>query len=206
MRESAFCRMMAFAVVAALLLLIAGCGDDENPCSPTPQVYTFSFESSLDGWSAKAIDTDSPPIEWSIEQSSDRATDGTRSVKLYLENFNDKGKIWVERGFTVEPHANYRVAISFDFATSDWGQANLFQLIAGAIAKPAETFSDLVFQGSTGNGADYDAGFLWLDKHYELEVTSGESGMVYAIIGVWGTWETPRTYYVDRVRIEITKT
>ena len=29
-------------------------------------------------------------------------------------------------------------------------------------------------------------------------------GMIHVVIGVWGTWETPRTYYVDDVRVRLT--
>jgi hypothetical protein len=46
---------------------------------------------------------------------------------------------------------------------------------------------------------------VWLDKAYGLDVRSGSSGMLYVIIGVWGVWETPRTYYVDDVRIKFTE-
>lgn len=32
---------------------------------------------------------------------------------------------------------------------------------------------------------------------------SGNDGTLYIDIGIWGTWETGRVYYIDNVRITI---
>jgi len=183
---------------------VSGCGDEKScdPCCRTPFTYSFSFEDSFEGWTAKATDVDHPSVTWSIKRSSVIASDETTSVELYVENFNDASKIWIERGFEVEPNANYHVHLGYDFATRDWGVANHFRIIAGALDHPAEVGDDLIYQDYTGNGRNSDDGFVWLDKAYSLDVRSGSSGMLYVIIGVWGIWETPRTYYVDAVRIE----
>lgn len=190
--------------IALGLPALFGCSDDTNcdPCPGAPLTYMFSFEDSLEGWTAKATDIDHPSVTWSIKRSSAIASNGTTSVELYLENYNDQGKIWIERGFQVKPEADYHVHVGYDFATADWGIANHWRIIAGVIDHPVVDRHDLVYQDYTNNDRDQDDGFVWLDKAYGSDVRSGSSGMLYVMIGVWGIWETPRTYYVDAVKIE----
>jgi hypothetical protein len=165
----------------------------------------FSFENGLEGWAPKATDTDHPSVTWSIQSSPDRASDGTRSAKFELGNLNDAGKIWLEHPFTVQPNQSYRVRVQFSFGTGDWGDLNHWTIIAGVRNSPAVIRDDLTFQGTTANGEASDTGYKWLEKSYEFNVTSGADATLYVDIGVWGTWETYRAYYIDNVRINITE-
>lgn len=117
--------------------------------APSPPSATFSFENSLEGWTPKGTDLSSPPIEWSIEPSQDRASDGAYSAKFVLNNLNDAGKIWLERPFTVQPNQSYHVTVQFSLGTQDFGLANLFRIIAGVRPTPAVTRDDLTYQGET---------------------------------------------------------
>lgn len=163
----------------------------------------FSFEEDMQRWEAKALDLDlaNSTIEWSIARSQDRWKDGHSSLRFYLENWNDKGKIWIERRFAVEPNAWHQVSVRYAFASADWGDANFFVLITGVLQEPPRTPGELVYQGYTGNGAGSDVGYVWLDKNYSFSVESGSTGELYVVIGVWGVWETPRTYYFDAVEV-----
>jgi hypothetical protein len=38
-----------------------------------------------------------------------------------------------------------------------------------------------------------------------MRAVSDPGGRIHIVIGVWGTWETPRTYYVDNVRLLFTR-
>ncbi|MFL6518963.1 MAG: hypothetical protein ACJ8NS_01965 [Chthoniobacterales bacterium] len=165
---------------------------------------TFSFENGLEGWTPKGTDLSNPPIQWSIESSADRASDGTHSAKFELWNYNDAGKIWLERAFNVQPNQSYHVTVQFSLGTRDFGDVNLFPIIAGVRTAPAVTRDDLTFQGHTGNGEDNDAGYKWLEKSYDFHLLSAADGTLYVDIGIWGTWETYRAYYIDNVRITIT--
>lgn len=69
-----------------------------------PQAMTF-FERGFDGWTANGTDLDNPPDQWSIEPPQDMASKGKTSLKFYLDNVNDAGKIWIERSFNVEPQS-----------------------------------------------------------------------------------------------------
>lgn len=173
-----------------------------NP--PSNPLATFSFENGLQGWTPKATDVDNPSVTWSIEASADRASDGAHSAKFALANLNDAGKIWLERAFSVQPSQSYHVTVQFSLGTNDWGDVNHWTIIAGVRTTPAVTRSDLTYQGHTGNGESSDTGYKWLEKSYDFNLFSTGDGTLYVDIGVWGTWETYRAYYVDNVRITIT--
>jgi hypothetical protein len=183
--------------------VLASCADPVGNGAPDVEVTT-SFEQDWDGWVSEGIDLDDPPVAWNVSRSTDRATGGLWSARLDLENYNDKGKIWIRRAFTVRPGVAHRAEITFRFATSDWGFANLWTIIAGALAAAPTRADDLPYQDHTGNGEDMDTGWVWLSRAYEQRVVAGADGMIHVVIGVWGTWETPRTYYVDDVRVRLT--
>jgi hypothetical protein len=190
------CFISMFIIVA---LIFSGCIDD-NTIS-----YHFSFEENMNGWISDGTDLSNPEINWSIQPSNEMSVDGNKSMKFYLENLNDAGKIWIERIFQLDPNTKYIIRLSFRFATRDFGNVNLFRIIAGMSIKNPETYNDLIFQDYTGNQQDHDVGFVWMNKSYSLSLKTNETGIVYGMIGVWGTWETARTYYVDSVNISFSK-
>jgi hypothetical protein len=204
-RGDEFVKLYAIAVVlGALACIAAGCG--ETFTGPAANRYfVFSFEGSLEGWTKSGLDLDNPPVEWEISLSLDRARDGTSSVRFFVNNINDKSKIYVERAFAVDTSANYRVGVRYYLATSDWGQVNLWTLIAGATSHPVASASDLTFQGSTGNGYNSEVGPVWIYRAYEFDVKSSEAGKIYVQIGVRGDSEYARIYYLDAVHVSFTR-
>ena len=193
-------KLKSFSCFLILVLaLLTGCDASGIPSSGT---LTFSFEEDMEGWVANGTDLDNPPVEWSIERSTDIASNGKTAVGLYLNNMNDAGKIWIERPFDGEPNRNYQVHVEYGFSSADWGDMNLWTIITGVVPESAKT--ELVFQGNTGNNAKPEDGFVWLRKSYDFDVKSGPDGKLYVMIGIWGTWETARTYYLDNVSISFT--
>ena len=193
--------LISWLVVSCFLVTGCGCLLDWLGCV---ECESFSFEADVQDWQADGTDLGDPPIEWSVERSQELASDGTSSVKLWLNNLNDAGKIWIERAFAVEPDRRYRVRVEYAFASAAFGSVNLWRIIAGVAATSPETADDLTFQGDAGNGADSDVGYRWLQKRYTFDVESGPDGLLHVFIGVWGTWENARTHYVDDVRVCIT--
>lgn len=176
--------------------------------SPPSQSSTFSFEDGMQDWGTSGTDLEigEETLNWSIERSVEISTDGDASLKFYLDNMNDAGKIWIERRFDVNSDQEYRVKIEFDFATTDFGSVNLWRIIAGASHKSPETADDLMssYRDSTGNGHDSDVGYQWLTKEYEFSASSSSQGELVVFVGVWGTWETPRTYFIDNLTVTLT--
>lgn len=164
-----------------------------------------SFESGLGDWTAEGVDLDNPTVAWSVAGSTEEASTGSHSVKLTLDNVNGAGKIWIERELEVDSAQAYDVTISFDLGTADYGTVNLWKVIAGAHTAPPETAAELTFRDDTGNGADSDAGVRWVSKSYTVHTRSDDDGHLYVVVGVWGTHETARSYYLDNVHLQLTQ-
>jgi len=178
--------------------------------SPLPvysrgQTSFFSFEGSLQGWQPVVLDVQDggATADWSIAPSAGRADDGGFSLLFLLDNLTDAGKIWIQKPFLVEPNRKYKVKVSYSFATKDFGQLNLWRIITGVRTTPPQKAEDLVYQGESGHGSPSDIGYVWLDKSYDLEIESGPDGLLYVFVGVWGTWETTRGYYIDGLTVSI---
>ncbi|HUP00490.1 MAG TPA: hypothetical protein VM737_03090 [Gemmatimonadota bacterium] len=195
-------RRARLAIPLALLGLTACILDSEDPFFR--QTYSTSFESEFD-WNPDGTDLDDPPVVWSVERSDVFAESGDWSVRFILENLNDAGKIWMERAFELQPGATYDIEIAFDFASADFGDINLWTIIAGASDRDPETRDDLTFQEDTGNGSDTDVGHIWLPKRYMFTRTADSAGLVHVALGVWGTSEFSRTYFIDDVEITFTE-
>jgi hypothetical protein len=187
-------------LLVCIPLILAGCSTLQ-----IPKQTEFSFEQGMDGWVAQGTDLSNPAVEWSIERSGDMASEGDTSLKVYLNNLNDAGKIWIQRPFDVDSDSYYQVHVDYDFASADYGDLNLWTIITGAVLGPPTKADELVYQRDTGNGADKDEGYKWLHKTYTFDMRTGPEKEIYVIIGVWGTWETARTYYIDNIKVTTVK-
>jgi hypothetical protein len=201
-------RVMSLVILAAVAGFSGCTGAGTGPEDP-PLSYEYWFEDGLDDWVVRAMDTElgDGHIEWSIEPSIQLARRGQWSVKYFMNNLNDAGKIWIERPFEVEPQGRYSVRVRYEFATADFHDINLFRVITGVLPDSPGDTEALVstYQDQTGNGYDTDVGFRWLNKDYTFTATAGVDGQLHVLIGVWGTWETHRTYYVDDVHITLSR-
>ena len=135
------------------------------------------------------------------------AKNGNTSLKFFLLNQNDKGKIWIEKALAVEPNQIYQVGVEYAFASTNPGQVNPFIIITGVLKSHPKTPRDLyaAFKDDDSNGSGSNVGFVWLDKKYDFTVRSDEHGVLYIVIGVWGTSEVGRIHYFDDVHLSITK-
>jgi hypothetical protein len=195
--------MLALSFCVAAVAGAFAC--DGGATGPSGEVrFLTGFESGFDGFAPDGADLDDPPVEWSVERSNDRAESGAWSVRLQLENLNDAGKIWLERAFELEPGRTYDVELAFDFASADFGDINQWTIVAGASGEDPEDREDLVSRDDTGNGADADVGYVWERKEYAFAAETGGDGALWIHLGVWGTSEFARTYFVDDVEIVIT--
>jgi hypothetical protein len=195
-------RRLGFLFVLCTIVYVACADDTTGPDGVV--VFETSFEEGLDGFVADGTDLDDPPVDWSIERSQEEADDGVWSVRLELDNLNDAGKIWIERPFDLEPGIAYNVEVRYAFGTSDFGDINNWTIITGVAPQSPETVDDLEFQGSTSTGEDEDVGLVWLEKSHSFTATASAEGELWVSIGVWGTFETLRTHYLDDIRIEFT--
>lgn len=202
----------AGALLAALVAAgLCACGPDNNggQLPQNPEVFEFGFETGLNGFSADAADLEvgGDEVDWSITQSSEEANAGSSSAKLYVNNLTDAAKIWLEQPLELDPNSSYEIEIEFDFATMDAGDFNHWTIIAGVLPDDPEAPADLedIYRGDTAAMADIVPSHVWLAKSYTQTVTTDASGEIWLTLGVWGTWETARTYYIDKLKVTATK-
>lgn len=178
----------------------------QTPNTIPVQSYHYSFEGSLESWLADGTDLKigEGEIDWHIQSSNKLFYEGGYSLEYYMHNINDAGKIWIEKDFSAQPNQTYDVSVSYRFGSSESGPIEAFSIITGVTNYDPETRKDLSYQGSTYNGEGQ--GYVWLDKKYKFQVKTDEKGKIYVAMGVWGTFEVPKTYYLDSVDINITPT
>lgn len=165
---------------------------------------SFSFEAGLGAWIPGGFDLLAPPVVWSASTSSEEASAGDRSVRFNLDNLNGQAKIWIFREFEVAPHQRYDLDISFDLATAD-ASTDAWQVIAGAHTAPPESSAELSVRDATAADGSLGGVLEWVRKEYAVDAQADEEGMLYIVVGVWGTGPGARTYYVDDLRLVLTR-
>ncbi len=186
----------------AVLLGTLGCSDGSGP-EPDRGARSYSFESDFGGWEpdAAGVAAGEGEIPWSITRSRELASDGSTALRFHMVNLIDAGKIWIPQPFTLQPNTTYDASVEYAFATADYGVFNLFTILTGVIPSSPEDARDLesTVQGDTGNGASSNVGYQWLPERCRFTTETGADGRLHVVIGVWGTHEHPRTYFVDDV-------
>jgi len=164
--------------------------------TPKPEGTQFySFENDMEGWTANA--TDVGPADWSISPSTDLWDDGLKSLKIDLNNTSGKGKVWIARAFAVEPGRKYRVSLDYSWG----GRFREYRVIAGVFRSPPVTADDLssAFQDDLPPELP-----RWIHRSNEFTIKSKKSSTVYVVIGVEGTAQTHREYFIDSVCVTLT--
>jgi hypothetical protein len=193
-----------FLAVAAVALFLTACDKHGLDFVVAPEFDdTFLFESGLGDWTARSKDVTGDT--WEVVTSPDRASQGTQSVRLRLDNKNSQGKIWIEKKYKVEKDQLYTVQVSFDFGSADFGGVNLWQIVAGAAPDSPATAGAALPQGDTGNGQATDQGYRFVPRTFTFETTSDKDEELFVHVGVWGTSAFLRTYYVDNMKVVLTR-
>lgn len=200
-------RMLAAAALG-LTLVATACDVATDPPTNQPIVGRFTFLQDLEGWTPRALDVIVSPgdeIEWTIERSLDRALVPPASVRFSADNRTDAARLWLERGVLLDPNRSYDVTIAFGFASQDYGDANLWTIMAGALPARPTAAADFgpVERGNTGVGEDAGIQYVWQERQYDFTMTTGASGEMFLVVGFWGTSEFERTYYVDDINVII---
>lgn len=201
-------RRTALLALPFVALAATACENDDDPTQPDRTItFETSFEDGADGFVADTDDLDNPPVTWSVERTTDFADSGAASMALQIDNVNDKAKVWIEREMLdLEPNTTYSVDVTFDFGSSDWGTVNLWTLFVDADARSPDVWADFddALTTDTGNGAAEQSGVLWDEKNASLAAETDAAGTLHLAIGVWGTFEADRTYYIDDVQLTAT--
>ena len=190
--------------LAAAAWATAGCDRSPEAVIVPEFDLSYSFESELEGWTPSAADLGAG--SWAAEASTERATQGTRSARLSLANPGGAGKVWLTRELELTPEKDYTAQVSFDLATADHGVADAWKLILTVRPTAPGSASALDFQGDTSSGLATGTGPQWVEKRFVVPVRTDEEGLLYLSLGVWGTTPGTRTYWLDNVRVLLTRT
>lgn len=184
----------------------AATGCDRSPDAVIVPEFdlSFSFESGLEGWTAGTADFGAG--SWAAEASTERATDGSRSARLTLANPGGAGKVWLTRELELTPQKSYTAQVSFDLATADHEPAGAWKLIVTARPTSPESASGLDFQGDTSSGLAAATGPQWVEKRFAIPAQADDEGKLYLSVGIWGTTPLTRTYWLDNIRVVLTRT
>ncbi len=167
----------------------------------TPQMLAEDFESGFGEWIADSevpSDPNNPGqfIEWNITRSTDVASSGRYSLKLFIDGRQDDGTIWIERRLPVKRDAQ-QVNLTFDF----YSEFESFNTIAAVCAYAGhgnpEHEGDFIVLGPANEVAGW--------KRYGLvvDIDSESSEELWVAAGISVRWETYMTYYIDNITVEL---
>lgn len=172
-----------------------GTGDpDDSPQQPS--LCNPSFEDDLSGWTVgKDLPTtpgeSDEPVDHSASTTADDASDGDRSLELYIEGVADDGTIWVEQPVDLTDVQTVTVDVY-----SRMNSANRMSQVA-------------FFAGEKPDGGLSEEDF---DREQDIEDHSGWKSYAYSVaelegdvtvaIGMNIVWETDITRRFDDVRLE----
>jgi hypothetical protein len=186
------------AVLALLACALAACGGGSGGGDPDP-FLADGFEAGLGAWAKGAdvpLDPNNPPefVAWSIEASTEQASEGTTSARYDLDGTQDDGTIWLVRALDVGAGAHV-VTLSFDL----WSESESFNQIAKVAAYVGADPPAVEADFDTTEAANLADG--WVRYEYEVPVTAGPDGLVRVAMGISAVFESVMTYYVDDVRV-----
>jgi hypothetical protein len=188
------------SVLAVLTWGLAACGGGSGGGDPPP-TFADGFEAGLGTWEKGAdvpLDPNRPgePVAWSIEASTEQASEGATSARYDLDGTQDDGTIWLARAIEVGP-GSHLVTLSFDL----WSETESFNQIAKVAAYVGAEPPAVEADFDTTEAANLAAG--WVRYEYEVPVTAGPDGFVWVAVGISAVFETLMTYYVDDVRVVV---
>ncbi len=167
------------------------------------RIIREDFEDGFGDWVIDAdvpLDPNNPGhyVDWSITRSTDVASSGQYSLKLYIDGRQDDGTIWIERKIAVQKDSQIQVGISFDFYSDHESLANTIAVVCAyaGIRKPrAEEHFTVI-----GNANEVEG---WKRYSYTAKIDTGTSEEIWVALGLSVRWETHMTYYIDDVEVKI---
>ena len=213
----------ARVLVAGLLLAAAVACDDGGTGPSDDRESFFSFETGLEGWRADSADfCESDPLTGlcppegafaptDVEPVTGISDHGARSIRLFAFNATDAVKLWIERPFSVPEPGRYEVLVDWRLGTTD-GEIGAWTSIGAATDNdpsaavapddPPDRVGDFQRLGSTtALGPEPEIQFIVESFLEEVEV--GADRELWVGLGVWGTFEVEREYFLDSVTVEI---
>lgn len=188
------------------LAVASGCDFKADPLVIQPEFDDVSsFEGDLGSWTVRTVDLGTPAATYEVVRSTDRASDGAQSVRVRLENQTGQAKVLLERRYVVEKDQTYVVEVAFGLASADWSGVAPWRVAVGAAPDSPLRTGFVNGPLDTFNGRLADQGLVFGPRTTTLEVRSDADGELFVYVGVWGTSAGSRSYYLDALRVALTR-
>lgn len=208
---------MRRAGVLAVVLIGAGFAGCAQP-APDAVDIEESFEQGLASWERDADVPDDPnrpgqKVNWTIQQTRDRARTGKQSAQMLLDGRQDDGTIWLQREVPVQPDRRYRINVTAHAysRTESFNTIAHLVLVAGPGDPGAE--GDFPAPGNRtvqdGRGREVAGGLRepldraagWEPYSFEWVSPGTADASLHVAVGITAVWETEMTYEIDDVQI-----
>jgi hypothetical protein len=183
----------AAALVGAALL--AGCTTTARPVPVARRLSNPSFEDGMDGWTVGTHlpvdpnDPDGGPVATEVRASAVRASDGDRSLRLFIDGLQDDGTLWVQQSVDLTGVETVSVDVWSPFESFN----TISKVAVYAGPDPGRPLTEADFD--VVRAVEDHAG--WHTHTYP--VTEARDGLV--AVGISVVWETELERGVDRVRL-----
>lgn len=195
---------------------LAGCTGGK---SPETIEFTDGLEEGFMGWTRDSDVPEDPnnhgnPVAWMITHSTERATDGTASLRYYLDGTQDDGTIWIVQPITVDSGHTYNMRMQVDA----WSASESFNTLAHLVmyAGPSRPTSEGSFPSPGTSSSDAgvtDTGGLreplnqvegWQTYSFSWKTPTLQMDAIYIATGISAVWETEMTYFIDNITLTAT--
>ncbi|MBF8266657.1 MAG: hypothetical protein HW388_165 [Dehalococcoidia bacterium] len=170
---------------------------------PFPIITIEDFEAGLGQWFPEGdvpMDPNNPGrlVAWSVLVSSSQAFEGDGSAEFFLDGRQADGTIWIARPMRVNTEEPVKVALTFQL----WSESESFNTLARVAAYAGARKPAAEEELDTSQVANLVTG--WREYNYAFSVLPHE-GSLWVAVGITVAWETEMTYYIDDIRVEVTR-
>lgn len=178
-------------VLASLVIMIA-------PTNLRAAESISEFVTDFDGWQQQWHKETETGTDGVVSHSTERGyLDGTSLEFDMGDGFGDDGTLWIEKQFAVSDSKPTKVSVTFYLFNEFQSDVNTFQVKSAIGADDPNEQIDFATIGET------DTAQSWVPFSYE-QVIGPTADPVWVALGIRVAWETPRTYWIDRVVVSTT--
>jgi hypothetical protein len=168
------------------------------PAASSADEFVSEFATDFDGWQQQWHKESSSGTDGNASHSTERGyLDGTSLEFDMGDGFGDDGTLWIEKQFAVSDSMPTKVSVTFHLFNLEQSDFNTFQVKAAIGINDPDEQIDFETIGET------DSAQGWVPFTYE-QVIAPTSDPVWVALGIRVAWETPRTYWIDRVVVSTT--
>jgi hypothetical protein len=165
-------------------------------------IQNQSFEEGFGDWTSDAdvpLDPNNQgqPVEWHISLASNPSHSGLNSLELFIDGSQDDGTIWIEKEIDVPKNSPIHVTLSFWFYSAQKSDAAIAVVCAYTNVANPEAETDFTVLGPANEIAG------WKEYAVIANLYTGSNDRLWVALGISVRWETPMTYYIDDIKIQI---